>query len=204
MAEIGLHADDANVRVQLFQSPRQSHQGARGAQGGHDGGDPAAGLFPDFIGRAVVMGLPVGLVVVLIGDVVLIREFAGQPVGLLDGAVRAEMARRQANLRAPCAKDLLALHAGIFRHGEQQAVSFDGAHQGQTDTGVTAGRLHDGLLGGQLAGPFGRFDHEHRGPILDGTARIQIFQLGQDRDLGIGVDPSDLDQGGVADQIEDS
>ena len=41
------------------------------------------------------------------------------------------------------------------------------------------------------------------GPILDGTARIQVFEFGEYCDLRVGVQVPDFHQGGVADGIDD-
>ena len=73
-------------------------------------------------------------------------------------------------------------------HGQEQAIALDGAHHGQTDAGVAAGGFDDGLLRGQLACGLRRLDHGQGRAVLDGTARIEIFQLDVDLHLRMGIE----------------
>ncbi len=195
-------ADDPDIGVEAFEPDGKPHGRAGGAQGGDHVGDRAVGLGPDLLGRAVPVGPVVGRVVELIGHKILVGVFAGQAIDLLDGPVRAEMAGGQQDFGPPGTQDFLPFDAGRLGHGQQQTVALDGAYQGQPDAGVARGGLDDGLARGECPGFFAVLDHEQGGPILDGSAGIHVFQLGQDAHAGMGIQPFDLHQGGVADLID--
>jgi hypothetical protein len=167
-------------------------------------GQRAAGLFPYLHCRAVVVGLPVGRVVVLVGHEIGVGVFPRQAVDLLDGAVGAQMAGCEQNLRAACPEDLLPLHAGRLAHGQQQPVALDRTDHGQADARVAAGGFDHRLARFQFARPLPFLDHGQGRPVLDGATGIEVLQLGQDANLRVGVQPPDLHQGGIADMIQDA
>jgi hypothetical protein len=91
----------------------------------------------------------------------------------------------------------------ILRHGQGQAVPFDGTDHGQTDPGVAGSGFNHGLVPGKPAGRFPGPDHVQGGPVLDGPARVHVFQFGENPDTGIRIHPPDFHHRGVADGIDD-
>ena len=168
--------------LNILKPPGQAHQGARGAHGGHHMGQRSAGLFPYFDGCTVVVGLPVGRVVKLVSHEVGVGIFPGQAVDLLDGTVGAQMARSEQNLRTARPEDFLPFYTGRLAHGQQQPVPLDRADHGQADTRVAAGGFDHRLARFQFARSFPVLDHEQCRPILDGSARVEVLQLGQHTD----------------------
>jgi len=84
-----LSAHDLDLGVGLLEAAGDAHQGAAGAHAGHEGGDLSVGLLQYLRGRGVVVGLPVGRVVELVGHVVALRVLIEDPLRAADGAVRA-------------------------------------------------------------------------------------------------------------------
>ena len=85
----GFDADDADLRVEFSQGAGRTHHRARGAHGNHDDVDFAAGGLPNLLARALVVRFPVGIVVELVDQHVLVGFLAGQAIGLFDGPVGA-------------------------------------------------------------------------------------------------------------------
>src|ERR1700736_2028447 len=81
-----LHADAADLRVELLQPARGADEGSTGSKTGDEVRDRTACLLPDLERRGVVVGPPVGLVVVLVGHEIAIR------VLLVDGPRHADRA----------------------------------------------------------------------------------------------------------------
>ena len=75
VAQVGFHRNNLNLRLLLLEPGAEPHYRARGAQRCHQVGDFPAGLLPDFRACPVVMGLPVGFVIKLIGQKISVREF---------------------------------------------------------------------------------------------------------------------------------
>ena len=128
----------------------------------------------------VVVGLPVGLVVELVGEEIAVREFPGHGVGLLDGPVGAPFGRGQQDLGAIGLHDLAALNRGRLRHDQDAPVALGGADHGQADAGVAAGGLEDDLVFGQFAALLTRLDHGQGDPLLDRSTGIAGLQLAVD------------------------
>ena len=168
----------------------------------HDHVHLAAGGLPDFLARAVVMGLPVGLVVELVDQDVLAGLFAGQAIGLFDGPVGALVAGRQQDLRPVGPENPLPLLAGRLAHRDQELVALDRADHGQADGRVAAAGLQDDLAGRQLAGGLGLLDHPQGDAVLDRPAGIHELELRQELDARDRVHAVDADQRGVADQVQ--
>ena len=155
----GLDADHANGRIEFAQRAGDAHQRSRGSHGNHHDVNFAAGGFPNFLAGAVVMCLPVGLVVELVDQDILVRFFAGQAIGFFDGAVGAPVAGRQPNLRSVGPENPLPLLAGRLAHGHQKLISLDRADHGQSDGRVAGAGLEHDLAGKQLARGLGLLDH---------------------------------------------
>ena len=94
MAQKRLHSHDSNVGIEFASVARiDAHQGAGGAHGGHQGGDPVPGLLPDLGCGFVIVGIEICFTVVLIGHEIPVRVFARQAVDLFNGAVGPQVRR---------------------------------------------------------------------------------------------------------------
>ena len=89
--EIGFGTDDLNILVILFHTPGKPHEGPTGSNTGNDTGHFATGLGNDLRARGMIMGLPIGIIVVLVGQKIPVRVFPGQAVSFLNGPVRPQM-----------------------------------------------------------------------------------------------------------------
>ena len=78
-----------------------------------------------------------------------------------------------------------------------------GAHHGQGDAGVAAGRLDDDGVRPDQPGRLGGVDHRHADAVLDAVGRVEVLQLGHDLGAGAVGDPPEPDQRRVADQLGD-
>ena len=199
---MGFDGNDLNGRIQFFQPFIEPHDGAAGAQGGHDMGDPAFGLVPDLLGRALIMGQGIAGIIELVGQIVFIGKFPGQAVDFLDGAVGPQLSRGQQYLGPQGLENEFALFAGRLGHGANARIAFDGADHGQTDAGIAAGGLDHRLSRGEFAPNFGIMQHGPGYPVFDGTPGIKIFEFDVNRHPGIGVETVQLDQGRIADQFQ--
>ena len=65
------------------------------------------------------------------------------------------------------------LHGHRIRHGEYDAVAFDGTYPCQPNTGIAARRLDDGGAGMQESALFGIGDHRQRDPVFDAAAGVE-------------------------------
>ncbi len=159
MTLVGLDADHANGRIEFAQCTGNAHQRSRGSHGNYHDVDFAAGGLPNLLARAVVMGLPVGLVVELVDQYILAGLFAGQAIGFFNGPIRAPVARRQKDLRPIGLENPLAFFACRLAHGDQELVALDRADHGQADGRIAAAGLQHDLARSQLAGGLGLLDH---------------------------------------------
>ena len=111
--------------------------------------------------------------------------------------------RGQHHLGAEEAHQPAPLDAELLRHGHHQRIALGGAHHGEPDAGVAAGRLDDGLPGLELARLLGRLDHAQRQPILDRAQRIERLDL-DEQVHARRRQPVDPHDGRVADRLQDT
>ena len=81
---IGLKRDAANFRIEFFQAASGAHEGSAGAHHRNEMSDTSFCLLPDFIGSAMVVCLPVGIVGILVGVEIFVgmlgEKFAGERI----------------------------------------------------------------------------------------------------------------------------
>ena len=109
VTQIGLYPNDLNSRLQFFESPGKSHECPGCAHAGHHSIQVAGCLLPDFQGRAVIMGLPVGVVVKLVGKPVFSGVLSYQIVNKLDGPIRAQVSGGELQISPHGSQNLLSL-----------------------------------------------------------------------------------------------
>src|ERR1700758_840220 len=129
--------------------------------------DASLRLLPDFVGRAVIVRLPVGFVGVLVGIEILVGMIARQFTGHANGAVRTVGGVGIKHVGAVALQDLLALPRNIFRHAESDRESFGCAQHGVGDASVAAGGVEQDLAGTQPTSAASFGDDVGRGTILD-------------------------------------
>ena len=114
----------------------------------------------------------------------------------------AKRRRGQDDLRSEEAQDLAPLDAEVLGHHDDERVALGRADHRQTDPGVAAGGLDDGLAGAQQASALGILDHPEREPVLDRAQRVEGLDLDVEPDArrGQAVDPYHR---GATDRVED-
>ena len=173
----GFHGDDAAVRQQALEVEARARQGRAGADPGHERVDHAVIVVKDFRAGGGVVGLygvGVGKLAGLEG-----LAFLGDAFGLRHGGGHAAFRGGKGQFRAQGGQQAPALHAHGFRHGQHAAQAAHGADEGQTYAHVAAGRLDDRAARGQFPALHGAIQNIEGGPILDGAARILIFEFQQ-------------------------
>ena len=160
-------------------------------------------LPPDLHRGRVVMGPPVGVVVVLVGVKVPVGVGIDELLHVALGAVGALGRVGQHQLGAVRQETLLALGAGVSREGELDAVAALGADHGVGDAGVAAGGVDQDLVLRQQPAPLAVQDHRHRRAVLDAAAGVVPLGLGKHLDAHAGLGhPAERQQRRVADQFE--
>ena len=95
------------------------------------------------------MRFPIGLIIILISQKILIRIFSGEPVSLLNGAIRSKAIRRQYNPGSSGPQNAFALLTGIFSHSQSKLIAFNSTDHGKTDPCIAAGGLNNRFIMGQ-------------------------------------------------------
>src|ERR1700741_4023909 len=106
---VGLQADATNGGIQLLEAARCAYEGAAGAEPGDEVGNATGGLFPNFVGGASIVRLPVRGIAVLIRIEVLFGIGGNDLMDAADGAVGGFVAGSHDELGAECIEDALAL-----------------------------------------------------------------------------------------------
>ena len=114
----------------------------------------------------------------------LTREEPAALLGELDGlrhhAHPALRRRSQHHLGAQETHQLPPFDAEGLGHRHDQRIALLRAHHGETDAGVAAGRLDDGLPGLQLPGALGGLDDAERKPVLDRAQGVECLDLDEE------------------------
>ena len=87
--------------------------------------------------------------------------------------------RCQFQAGAQVGKQLTPFHAHGFRHGQHQVIPFGGAHIGQGQTGVAAGRFNNEGIPVDQAAFLRRRDQGQADPVLYAAHRIVELAFGQ-------------------------
>ena len=205
-AALRVGPDDLDVRVAFLQIAAHAGERAAGADAGHEGGDAALGLVPDFRAGGAVMNLRIGEIGELVGPPGA-GDLAGQAVGDAVVAVRRvgrHVGRRDDDLGAVGLEqqDFLARHL-VGQH-EDAAIALDGGDQGQADAGVAGRGLDDGAARPQPAALLGLVDHRQADTILDAAAGVHRLDLDADRGRHVGRQPPQPHQRRPADRLQDA
>ena len=201
---LGIDADDLHLGLVLVEPAADARDRAAGADRDDERVDLAAGLLPDLRRRDVVVRLRVRHVRVLIG-LEAARDLLGEP--RRDGVVRlgrvvVDRGRRDHDLGAVRAqhRDLLLAH--LVGHDEDAAVALARRRDGEADAGVARGRLDDRPAGLELPLALGLLDHREADPVLDGSAGVQVLELGEDPRVARRREPVEPDDRRAPDELE--
>ncbi|MNS94319.1 hypothetical protein D3C72_1285310 [compost metagenome] len=194
---VGQH--DAHAGLVLFQAARDAGQRAAGAGRAGEGIDMPAGGVPDLGSGGLVVGLAVGQVVELVGPDRVVG-LVGQPAGNLLVVVRigVRLGGHRADLGAEHAQPLHLFGRLRIGYHDDAAVAARRAQVGQADAGIAGGPLDHGTPRLQQPALFGIADDVQRRAVLDRAARIEEFRLAVDIAAGLGAQPRQPDQRGVA------
>src|SRR5690349_17839374 len=145
--------------------------------------DAAFGLIPDFVGGAVIVGLPVGSVAVLIGIKIFLRIGGDDLVDFADGSVGRFVAGSDDEFGAECRKDALAFVRSAIGKCEFHGVAESGADHSVGDASVAASGVDDGFAGSESTGFQAGLNHAERGAVFYGTTGVEPFGLGGEFDV---------------------
>ena len=198
----GFHRHHLHGGGLLFQVAAHAGDGAAGTGPGHEDIHPAVGILPDLGAGGSPVGRRVGGVHELPG-----KEAAGGPgcqlLGLGDGPGHAFAALGEHQFRAVGLHQLAALDAHGLGHDDDDPVAAHGRHHAQADAGVAGSGFDDDRPGLEAAVGFGLVQHGPGYAVLDRTAGVEGFQLGQHPGLQAlgGFDAGEFQQRGMPDQL---
>ena len=202
----GLDGDNLNLWVLLLEELAHAGHGAAGANAGDEDVDLAVGVIPDLgAGRGFVDG-GVGGVYKLAGDNA-VGGLLLQLLGFRDGALHALGSVSEHELCAICLHKLAALDGHGLGHGDDHLVAASRRHRGDTDAGVAARGLDDGVVAAahELAGLLGLVNHVFGDAVFNGPRGVEVFQLDEHAGLEVlvGLKVDELQERGVADKLID-
>ena len=202
----GLDGDDLDLGVLLLEELTHAGHGTAGANAGDEDVDLAVGVVPNLgAGRGLVDGRVRG-VHKLTGDDT-VGGLLLQLLGLGDGALHALGAVGEHELRTVRLHQLAALDGHGLGHGDDHLVAAGGRHGGDTDAGVAARGLDDGVVAAahELAGLLGLVNHVLGDAVLNGAGGVEVLELDEHAGLEVlvGLKVGELQKRGVADKLID-
>ena len=203
-ALLGLHGVEAYARIALAQVASDARERPAAALGGDERADDTAALLPDLRAGGAIVGL----------DVVGVVELAGHPVAgrvagadLLEAAQReidvALAARREDQVGAVRARDLLALVAHSLGHDDRAPVALDGRDEGAGDPGVSGGALEHAHARAQVAPRLRALEHVQVDAVLEAAGGAVPLELGVDGRRDAGGHAAERDERGAPDGLSD-
>ena len=155
----------------------------------------------DFGARSFVVSSRIGIVGVLIQEAVL-RVLSGHLDGSLHCTIRALFAWREDHFCAEHLEHLATFDRHAGGHQDLDRVALQARDGGEGDTGVTRRRFENGLARLQTTARLGIVDHRLGDAILHRTERVLTLEFGDQTDPWIGRQSTHIDNGSVADQVE--
>ena len=146
--------------------------------------DRPGGLPPNLNASAMIMRLPIGRIVVLVGIEVALWLARSQRLHRLNRAVRALQRVSKDELDVISAQNGDPLLADVLRQVKLDAIALGRADHGVGDAGVAAGAVEDDLARAQVAFRFGAADDAISGAVLDAAARVLPLGFCQDAHIG--------------------
>ena len=200
---LGVGEDHGNLRRDPREEAADARQRPAGADTHHDRIDVMIHLLPDLGPGALLMGQRIGGIAELV-DVEGAGDLRRQPFGhvlVIFGMALADIGAGHAHLGAqgPQMEDLLLGH--LVGDDQDQAIALLRGDEGEAEARIARGRLHQRAAGLQASIALRRLDHRQRDAVLDRAAGILVLQL-QEQAAGAGIEAGDLDQGRVADHLQ--
>ena len=190
-------------------------RGFTGLEGFHAASDRAAGsdrrdddvhfsirIAPDFLCSGFEMNGWIGRIVELLGHPG-IWSLLNERLGFCDRSAHALRPGSENELRAKHGEERAALEAHCLRHGENHFVSLGSRHEGEGDTGISAGGFDDNHAGLENTTLLGVFDHGHADAVFHASERIKKFTLERNRGGKPGGDAVELYKRCAADCFDD-
>ena len=112
--------------------------------------DTSFRLLPDFVGCAMVVSLPVGIVRILVGVVVKIGMLRGEFARDANRAIGSFGGIGINDVRAVGVQDSFALDRNVFRHAQRDRETLSRADHGVGDAGVAAGGVEQNFAGTEV------------------------------------------------------
>ncbi len=188
----------------FFEVPPYSGDSTSGADPADESGDPAFGLLPDLRTSDSVVIL----------RVVWIRELVGLP-GVWDfasktgsdtatglGGVALRGGRRHHHLGPIRFEKPSSLATHPVRHYEDTAIALDSRDHRKADGGISGHVLYDGPARPQQSVTLCSFHHGKGDAVLDAATGIHELDLRVDGCCGLPYDPTNPDQGSLADRLQ--
>ncbi len=207
---LGIGADHDEVGLLRAEEVHRSRDRAARADACDEVRQATIGLLPDLGSRRPLVGARVLHVPVLVrlegpGDVP--REPGSDGVVALRRFGR-HVGRAQHDLGAVRPEQGLLLGGLLVGHHEDAAVALPRGRDRQPVAGVAGRRLDDRAARFEQPGLFGCLDHREPDAVLDGAARIEHLELGEDeRETVRGTEPAqqtvDPDERRLPDEVED-
>src|SRR5205807_4745598 len=200
-----LQTHEPRPGVELLRASRGAAERTARAEAGDEVRHRAARLLPDLCPGAVVVGAPVGVVVVLVGHEIAPRVGGYHGAHRADGAIASLHGIAEYGLRPIRVDQLASLVAHVSRHDQPDAIPLRRADHGVRDARIAAGAVGDDAVGREPPAAFGFLDHAQRRSVLDRAAGIHELGLRVDRDLWtLELEDADAQQRRRADAVEDA
>ena len=181
---IRFRPDHDNTRIERLESLTGPHHGTAGTHGGDEVRDPAAGLLPDLPGGGIPVRPPVGGVVVLIGFEVQTGVLLQYSPRLKNGTVGTFPGVGEHDVGSVCCQNGLTFARDTGGHGQTDRIPESSTDHGVGDACIAGGRVENHLAGSQTAVGKAFKNHAASRAILDGSSRIEGFELGVEGDPG--------------------
>ena len=201
---VGVHTDDLNIGIALFEITTHPANGSSRADSDHKMSDSAFGLFPDFGAGGFVVRCSIAEVVVLIGKKTVrdLRVQAARHRIIAIGMIGRNGRRAHVDLGAHGSQNVHFLLALLVAQGADQFIALDHGGQCQAHTRVAAGAFDNGAARFEPAVALGVFDHFQGHSVFDAVARIEILHLGPDLGLDLCRYFVEFDHRGSADGVQ--
>src|SRR5262245_51727737 len=203
-ALLGLDGIEAHARVALTQVAPDARERAAAALRGDERADDTAALLPDLGSGGAIVGFDVVGVVELPRHPVP-RRIAG--ADLLEAPQRqidvALAPRREDQVSAVRAHDLLALVTHSFGHDDRAPVALNGRDEGAGDAGVPGRAFEHPDARPQVAARLGALEHVQVNAVLEAAGGAVPLELGVNRWRDACGNPIERDERSAPDGLSD-
>ena len=178
-----LHADNADIRVLLFQKTGGSHNGTGRAHTRDKMRDFTLSVAPDFRTGTFIVRQRIIQVTELIqhNPLTFSLHFQRHVTRQLHTAIFW----REHQLGAIGFHALSAFYTLVFRHDQHHFIAAHRGHHRQCDTGIAAGRLNQRITRLDITARFRTGNHGIGRPVFHRARRVIALQLQQNRIAGI-------------------